>query len=907
MHTCIYYRFPLKNELTIEHWERFVNQNNSPTAPWKATTASRICSDHFDNTDYIIPPSNHGTCRIKKYARPSKHIDLVTPATNSINEKENTNDANSRPKSFPPSHSVVFPSELDPDLPPPAKIRRVDTMDERHEMQKKLKQKVKNLQQQLRRAKQKAKTMDDVITKLKQEKNINAKEAEAMHSSFENTQLHFLYNFRDNMKAAPSARRYTDEIKEFALTLHYYSPRAYKYVRSIIPLPNPSLVRKWSSSFKCEPGFIEDAFTSLSSQISNSPNNKDCCLVVDAMAIRKQMLWNPEKDKYSGFVDFGNAIPNSNPTKLASEALVFLLVGTRAHWKCPIGYFLTDKITAKDQANLVLKALELAAKADLKVWSVTADGTAVNLTTFETLGCDFSGTYNDMKTSFSHPTTGENVYAICDPCHMLKLARNALADYGSFVDCKGQSVRWKDIKDLQNLQQSAGLNLKNKLSSNHHRFQKHKMNVQLAAQTISSSVADAIEFLEKSPKFPNFEGCLGTVKFIRVIDRLFDMLNSRNPHGQGFKAPLRPHTKDTWEEIFLSSAKYLLSLQTASTTSQLLCNSQRKTFVIGFTACIKSTIAMSSQMFSLPNNPFKYLLTYKFSQDHLELLFSCIRSKGGWNNNPNVLQLKYAIRNMLMRNAITASKNANCVDFTGCNNIIPIFHSKKHIPDEDQPQHNEVSESISSADTDIDSICTHLNEDGHGEFLSNVLFYIAGYIVSKLNKKLQCTECKKCLLAQPTEVPANGHDYSANLYHNAGTAASFTTFINRGGLQIPSTSVFRIIEYCERVFKSTAISKIDGQQIHVSNASNLNKRMIITVCHYFSLDTTIDLFLEHEKGMNEVVVEDEHTTKLIKCIADKYFTLRLYNMGKKYTREVINSGKQSDRHRFNKLTLFNNQ
>ena len=629
---------------------------------------------------------------------------------------ENANDANSRPTSFPPSDSVVVPSELDPDLPPPAKIRRVDTMDERHEIQKKLKQKVKNLQQQLRRAKQKAKTMDDVITKLKQEKIINAKEAEAMHSSFENTQLHFLYNFRDNMKAAPSARRYTDEIKEFALTLHYYSPRAYKYVRSIIPLPNPSLVRKWSSSFKCEPGFIEDAFTSLSSQISNSPNNKDCCLVVDAMAIRKQMLWNPEKDKYSGFVDFGNAIPNSNPTKLASEALVFLLVGTRAHWKCPIGYFLTDKITAKDQANLVLKALELAAKADLKVWSVTADGTVVNLNTFETFGCDFSGTYNDMKTSFSHPTTGENVYANCYPCHMLKLARNALADYGSFVDCKGQSVRWKDIKDLKNLQQSAGLNLKNKLSSNHLRFQKHKMNVQLAAQTISSSVADAIEFLEKSPKFPNFEGSLGTVKFIRVIDRLFDMLNSRNPHGQGFKAPFRPHTKDTWEEIFLSSAKCLLSLQTASTTSQLLCNPQRKTFVIGFTACIKSTIAMSSQMFSLPNNPFKYLLTYKFSQDHLELLFSCIRSKGGWNNNPNVLQLKYAIRNMLMRNAITASKNANCVDFTGCNNIIPIFHSKKHIPDEDQPQHNEVSESISSADTDIDSICAHLNEDGHGEF-----------------------------------------------------------------------------------------------------------------------------------------------------------------------------------------------
>ena len=59
--------------------------------------------------------------------------------------------------------------------------------------------------------------MDDVITKLKQENIINAKEAEAMHSSFENTQLHFLYNFRDNMKAAPSARRTLMKSKNFQL------------------------------------------------------------------------------------------------------------------------------------------------------------------------------------------------------------------------------------------------------------------------------------------------------------------------------------------------------------------------------------------------------------------------------------------------------------------------------------------------------------------------------------------------------------------------------------------------------------------------------------------------------------------------------------------------------------------
>jgi hypothetical protein len=31
-----------------------------------------------------------------------------------------------------------------------------------------------------------------------------------------------------------------------------------------------------------------------------------------------------------------------------------------------------------------------------------------------------------MTTSIIHPTTGEEVFIILDPCHMLKLARNAL-------------------------------------------------------------------------------------------------------------------------------------------------------------------------------------------------------------------------------------------------------------------------------------------------------------------------------------------------------------------------------------------------------------------------------------------------------------------------------------------------
>ena len=138
-------------------------------------------------------------------------------------------------------------------------------------------------------------------------------------------------------------------------------------------------------------------------------------------------------------------------------------------------------------------------------------------------------------------------------------------------------------------------------------------------------------------KLKEFNDSQPTVTFIRTIYRLFDLLNSQNPFGKGFKQPLRPETKETWKQILTESANYLLNLK--SEASKLLVTHKRKTFILGFVVTVKSTIEMADEMFS-SSHPFKYILTYKFSQNHIELLFSCIRSMGGWNNNPHCLQLK---------------------------------------------------------------------------------------------------------------------------------------------------------------------------------------------------------------------------------------------------------------------------
>ena len=66
--------------------------------------------------------------------------------------------------------------------------------------------------------------------------------------------------------------------QKIALTLHFYSPKAYDYVRSILCLPHPLSTLRWKSSVNCEPGFFQEVFLQLQKMIENSPDeNEKCC------------------------------------------------------------------------------------------------------------------------------------------------------------------------------------------------------------------------------------------------------------------------------------------------------------------------------------------------------------------------------------------------------------------------------------------------------------------------------------------------------------------------------------------------------------------------------------------------------------------------------------------------------
>ena len=531
-----FHRFPHSRPELLHKWVRAVRRDK-----WTPNKHSYICSEHFHSSCYIIKPGAAGR-RLHPEAIPSIFPTLKEYYQNSYKRRKSP----IKQKYLSPT-KIVESVVKDHSYENPEKVELGDIVSETdNEMEqlqnkmKKLKTKVKVLNQKLRRQHKKIQTLEDLMAVLQEEECISNDQQNLIHHNFEGVSKQL---FSDQARNATlnnkMSNRYSQETKQFAMTLHYYSPKAYDFARKVLHLPHPSSIRSWSASVDCEPGFLCDVIKLIGDTVTKNETLADVVLIVDAMAIYKGTWWDPKKRSFVGNVDYGTAIPEASDD-YASEALVFLICGVKGHWKHPVGYFLQNKISADVQAQLIRDCIGLLYTSGLKVVALVFDGTFGNQSTAVQLGCDMDA--SNVQSYFPNPVLpSERVYVIFDVCHMLKLIRNLLGDKKViYAETNGSlmPIKWQYIEELNNVQQDLGFTLGNKLKKKHIAWAKHKMNVKLAAQTLSSSVATAIDFLRTEVQLPEFEGSEHTTKFIRMIDMAFDMLNSRNPHAKGYKSPV---------------------------------------------------------------------------------------------------------------------------------------------------------------------------------------------------------------------------------------------------------------------------------------------------------------------------------------------------------------------------------
>lgn len=184
------------------------------------------------------------------------------------------------------------------------------------------------------------------------------------------------------------------------------------------------------------------------------------------------------------------------------------------------------------------------------------------------------------------------------------------------------------------------------------------MSVRVAAETISNSVADSLQLL-LNKKINGFEGCKPTIEYIRCFNDLFDVMNSKYENAIGLKKPINEENIESIISLFEKSITYIEKLK-LNAHGKCVLKSKCRTGFRGFIQNMRHFKMMYTKY--IENGVLDKIVTYRFSQDHLEILFGRIRQMFGCNNNPTVLQFESAFRKLLGQHQIEASQYANCQD-----------------------------------------------------------------------------------------------------------------------------------------------------------------------------------------------------------------------------------------------------
>ena len=702
-----------------------------------------------------------------------------------------------------------------------------------------------------------------------------------------------LHRYIGKLSNRVSPVSYSPQIRSFALTLHFYSPHAYNYVRKMFNtcLPHPRTIEKWYRSVDGKPGFTYDSVRALQARASAmllTGKRMVCALVMDEIAILQQVEWDGKV--YHGYINMGSELDDDS-LPIAKEALMFMVVGINDSFKLPVGYFLIDGLGGVERSNLVQQCLSQLHNVGVDVVSLTFDGAASNIAMVKSLGCELDCCSAQFKTHFKHPITECPVSVFFDPCHMLKLIRNTLGDKGSIVDDRNEFIKWDYVKKLHDLQDCEGLHLGNKLRHAHIAFYKKKMNVKLAAQILSESVACSLEFCLKE-KLPGFEGCEATIKFIRLFNNLFDMLNSRNLKAFGFHSPMQAATENEFRAFLCQSKMYIAALK-ESRNGRLLVNSSRKTGFLGFIICIDSLLVLYERLMASSQYHMSFLCTFKISQDHLELFFGKIRRLSGCNNNPSARQFCSAYKRLLVQNEVQDTVRGNCLPLE----LIPIlsvsssdFSSLNY----ETPATSELNGSVSrsrilnpdeismiASDNDYIYIPTrsHLSLCGQ-----KIVAYIAGFVVFKLKTLLHCETCISSLTADSNNP-----------------LLSLTTIKNRGGLVFPSDDVIDVCLTCEKFFRLN-VSKYTGSNFTLSQVKCHSIVQAVLSSYIYKR-----IFVNLSDHMLQCDALTNHVVLLIKAIAEKYLQVRYYYAGKFYNAKLKESKVKISRQVYTKLIIFSGQ
>ena len=506
-----------------------------------------------------------------------------------------------------------------------------------------------------------------------------------------------------------------------------------------------------------------------------------------------------------------------------------MIVCENGNFKIPSSYYLIDSLSGLEKAKIVTENLIDLHETGITVTSLTFDGLKSNKTMCKKLGATWNEDTGDYY--FPHPVTKDKVYIIYDGCHALKLVRNAFSDGPDFIDAEGRIVSWQFIKELEQFQVSQGLKAANNLKQEHIEWKDNKMNVRIAAQTLSNSVSTALRYCQEDLQLPQFANAEGTAKFCSVINDAFDILNSRDLYNKDkLKEGISEKNIDNLKKKVKETETYIKNLKYINGISVL--DSERKTGFEGMIISLKNVIKIYDQYYK---NHGLYLLTYKLSQDHLEIFFSAVRNRQGNNNNPSCYQFINTFKRLLIHADIKGSEKGNCAVLDNTK-ILCISEDrwKSLCTNMTNKIMFDVKRIYSNANIDYSDV-NFYGYNTNKKYIDDVTEYMAGFIARKLLLRSKCLNCPFLLVKQTSH---------SDLLNKK----------DRGGLAKPSQDLINICRLMERHFRTNYVSK-----------RSIFKEICQSMCSIIPKNLLVVQHSENPK---------QHRADILKNIMLKYFLIR---------------------------------
>lgn len=387
---------------------------------------------------------------------------------------------------------------------------------------------------------------------------------------------------------------------------------------------------------------------------------------------------------------------------------------------------------------------------------------------------------------------------------------------------------------------------------------------------MSAGVADALDFLCNTLKLEEFKGADATIKFIRTVDKLFYLLNSRHPYGKDKKTPLKVENEHEWKTFLENSVQYLLHLENSS--GELLRTTvTKKVPFLGFAiSCLSLLQIYAQEVVKLQT--MNYILTYKFSQNHLVLFFRnirydvefysqykmfpynmCIfRSTMGLRNNCNCLQFLRAYKTLLsdidlknnMRNSLAQDQT----------HVIALSSVKRKT----EPSDIHFERILENASLDITEdnemhllLPVHLNE-----FSENVVTYIAGYVIKMVDISIKCAICREALRLYNTAE----RDRCLHLCN---------VKIRQGGLSVPSSSLRKVCGVVERKLQILIKNFIPAKSTLIESLQRETQDLFLN-------ENLFPLLSDHCFDLEPLATS--HKLLLIREIIISYASIRINNL-----------------------------